>query len=123
MKSWSSDRCEQRIWYSVLQFIPVSILLWIATATTLITGTYCKQSNSTHFAHIWLMVLDACTTTIAILNSINFYNRHKELLQKHRILLKLFTFKSVLGLNFFQSVRPDFMQLHYPTSLIRIFFS
>ncbi|KAE8838450.1 hypothetical protein PTNB73_03534 [Pyrenophora teres f. teres] len=49
------------------------------------------------------MVLDACTTTIAILQSVSFYNRNKELLQKHQILLKLFTFKSVLGLNFFQS--------------------
>ncbi|CAA9962633.1 Solute-trans-a domain containing protein [Pyrenophora teres f. maculata] len=92
----------KRVWYSVLQFIPVSIMLWIATGATLITDKYCKQSNSIHFAHIWLMVLDACTTTIAILQSVSFYNRNKELLQKHQILLKLFTFKSVLGLNFFQ---------------------
>ncbi|RMZ67547.1 hypothetical protein GMOD_00001486 [Pyrenophora seminiperda CCB06] len=93
----------KRMWYSVLQFIPVSVGLWLATVATLVTGTYCKQSNSTHFAHIWLEILDAVTTTVAILHSVSFYNRNKELLKKHQILLKLFTFKSVLGLNFFQS--------------------
>lgn len=96
--------CKQRIWYHVLQFIPVSIVLWVATIATFATGTYCKQSNSFHFAHIWLAILDAYTTTVAIFFSVSFYNRNKELLQKHRILLKLFTFKSVLGLNFAQSV-------------------
>ena len=97
----------QRIWYGVLQFIPTSIVIWIATAATLATGTYCKQSNDVHFAHLWLTILVGYTTTVAIVSSLRFYNNNnnnKKLLQKHRIILKLVTFKGILGLNFLQSV-------------------
>lgn len=93
------------MWYSVLQFIPTSVVVWIATAASLAAGTYCKQSNSIHFAHIWLAIIAAYSTALAIIGSLVFYKRNKELLQKHKIILKLFTFKGVLGLNFLQSVR------------------
>lgn len=91
------------IWYGVLQFIPISIILWVATAATLAAGVYCRQSNSVHFAHIWLTVLDAYVTTVAIFMSLRFYGKNKATLSKHKILLKLFTFKGVIGLNFLQS--------------------
>jgi len=95
----------QRTWYGVLQFIPTSIVIWIATAATLATGTYCKQSNDVHFAHLWLTILIGYTTTVAIVSSLRFYKNNKKLLQKHQIILKLVTFKGILGLNFLQSVR------------------
>ncbi|ENI06331.1 hypothetical protein COCC4DRAFT_135661 [Bipolaris maydis ATCC 48331] len=93
----------KKTWYGVLQFIPTSIILWIATAISLAAGTYCKQSNSVHFAHIWITVLNAYTTLLAIICSLRFYKRNKPLLQKHSIILKLATFKGVLGLNILQS--------------------
>ncbi|KAG9185370.1 hypothetical protein G6011_07914 [Alternaria panax] len=93
----------KRTWYGVLQFIPTSIIIWIATAATLATATYCKQSNSTHFAHLWLTILVGYTTTVAIINSVRFYKTNQKLLQKHQITLKLVTFKGILGLNFLQS--------------------
>ena len=96
---------QQRTWYGVLQFIPVSAILWAATAISLAAGTYCKQSNSPHFAHIWITVLKAYSMVLAIIYSLKFYKRNKPLLSKHGIILKLLTFKGVLGLNFFQSVR------------------
>lgn len=43
----------------VFQLIPVSIVLWIATAISLAVGTYCETSNSPHFAHLWV-----CHTTL-----------------------------------------------------------
>lgn len=92
------------MWYGVLQFIPSSIGLWIATAASLALGTYCKQSNSLHFAHIYILVIEIFVTTIAILNSIRFYGAHKKVLQKHRIMLKLFAFKGIIGLNGLQTV-------------------
>jgi hypothetical protein len=94
----------QRTWYGVLQFIPTSIIIWIATIATLATGTYCKQSNNVHFAHIWLTILVGYTTAVAVISSVRFYKINKRLLQEHQILLKLITFKGILGLNFLQSV-------------------
>ena len=92
------------MWYGVLQFIPTSIILWIATAISLAVGTYCKQSNNIHFAHIWLTVFKILVTTVAILSSLRFYGKNKAKLLKHKILLKLFTFKGIIGLNVLQTV-------------------
>ena len=86
---------QQKTWYGVLQFIPASAILWAATAISLAVGTYCKQSNSPRFAHIWITVLKAITMVVAIIHSLRFYKRNKPLLSKHGILLKLMTFKGV----------------------------
>ncbi|KAI4712395.1 hypothetical protein J4E89_002662 [Alternaria sp. Ai002NY15] len=102
-RKMNSPTWLRRTWYGVLQFIPTSIVIWIATAATLATGTYCQQSNDVHFAHLWLTILIGYTTTVAIVGSLRFYKKSKKLLQKHRIILKLFTFKGILGLNFLQS--------------------
>ncbi len=95
------------MWYGVLQFIPTSILLWIATAVSLAAGSYCKQSNSIHFAHVWITAIKFVVTSIAILSTLRFYWKHKVILKKHNIFFKLFTFKGVIGLNFFQTVSLD----------------
>ena len=49
-----SPKWLKRVWYLVLQFIPVSVILWIATATSMAAGTYCATSNKLYFAHIWV---------------------------------------------------------------------
>lgn len=98
-----SPQWLKRMWYGVLQFIPTSIIIWIATAVSLAVGSYCKQSNSIHFAHIWITTLKVIVTTVAILCSIRFYGKNKTTLLQHRILLKLFTFKSIIGLNALQT--------------------
>jgi hypothetical protein len=100
------------MWYGVLQFIPVSILIWIATAVTLAVGVYCKQSNSVHFAHIWISTVKFFATGIAIICCLRFYSKHKAKLLKHSILLKLFTFKSIIGLNALQSVSEHTIHTH-----------
>jgi hypothetical protein len=60
-----SDRCNlvmqeltktQRLAFGVLQWIPMSIILWIATVISLAVGTYCSNSNNIHFAHIWVRI-------------------------------------------------------------------
>jgi hypothetical protein len=48
------DFDSQHLTIGVLQWIPVSIILWIATAITMGTGSYCATSKSLHFAHIWV---------------------------------------------------------------------
>lgn len=100
----STDTYLQRMWYGVLQFIPTSIIIWVATAISLVVGSYCKQSNNIHFAHIWITALKLIVTTVAILSALRFYGKNKAKLLQHRILLKLFTFKSIIGLNVLQTV-------------------
>jgi hypothetical protein len=95
----------QSIWYGVLQFIPTSLIIWIATIISLAVGSYCKASNNIHFAHIWLSAFKVIVATVAILSALRFYKQHKDKLQQHKILLKLFTFKSIIGLNVCQTVR------------------
>jgi uncharacterized membrane protein len=96
---------QQRIWYGVLQFIPSSIIIWIGTIVALAVGQYCRQSNSVHFAHLWITIFKFIVTTVSILCCLRFYSRMKTQLLQHRILLKLFTFKSIIGLNVAQTVR------------------
>lgn len=94
----------QRIWFGVLQFIPTSIIIWIGTIVALAVGQYCRQSNSIHFAHLWITIFKFVVTTISILSCLRFYSRNKPKLLQHKILLKLFTFKSIIGLNVAQTV-------------------
>jgi hypothetical protein len=89
----------------VLQLIPTSIIIWLATVISLAVGTYCKQSNSVHFAHIWITILKVVVTVIAVVNCLRFYGRFKKILKQHGVILKLFTFKGIIGINVFQTVR------------------
>lgn len=93
----------KRIWFGVLQFIPASIIIWIGTIVALAVGQYCRQSNSIHFAHLWITIFKFVVTTISILSCLRFYSRNKPKLLQHKILLKLFTFKSIIGLNVVQT--------------------
>lgn len=102
------SKFAQGIWYGVLQFIPTSIIIWIGTIVALAVGQYCRQSNSVHFAHLWITIFKFTVTTISILCCLRFYSKNKPKLLQHRILLKLFTFKSIIGLNVAQTVRPIF---------------
>ncbi|KAF2707854.1 hypothetical protein K504DRAFT_535464 [Pleomassaria siparia CBS 279.74] len=93
----------KKSWYAVLQFIPTSIILWIATVISLAAGTYCANSNSIHFAHIWITVLKGFVTAIAVLSSIKFYKQMKPQLVQHNVMKKLISFKGIIGLNALQS--------------------
>lgn len=50
----------RKLEFGVLQYIPISIILWIATAISLAEGTYCINSNSVHFAKIWVSISSRC---------------------------------------------------------------
>jgi hypothetical protein len=90
--------------------MPISVILWIATAVSVAAGTYCKRSNSVHFAHIWLKVLQIYSTTVAILSSIRFHKGNETKLKQHGILLKLLAFKGIIGLNGLQTVCSPLLQ-------------
>ncbi|KAL5398528.1 hypothetical protein PMIN02_001393 [Paraphaeosphaeria minitans] len=86
----------------VLQYFPVSIVVWLATANSLAVGTYCGASNKPRFAHIWLQVIKIVSTTFAVLACFRFYKIKQDRLAPHKVILKLLAFKGIIGLNALQ---------------------
>lgn len=111
-------KAVQRIWFGVLQFIPSSIIIWIGSIIALAVGEYCRQSNSVHFAHLWITIFKFFVTTVSILCCLRFYGRNKAKLLQHKILLKLFTFKSIIGLNVVQTVRSPPSREKHPSGYL-----
>lgn len=87
-----------------LQFLPVSIVVWVATAISLAVGTYCATSNSPRFAHIWISIIKIISTILAVVACLRFYKTKKEELEPHKVMLKFFAFKGIIGLNVLQTV-------------------
>ena len=85
-----------------LQYFPVSIIVWIATAISLAIGTYCAASNKPKFAHIWLQVIKITSTVIAVIACFRFHKFKKEQLAPHKVMLKFMAFKGIIGLNALQ---------------------
>lgn len=90
----------------VLQYIPISIFIWIVTCITVATGSYCATSNNPHFAHIWLTVIKTISTVLAVLACLRFYKMKKTQLSPHKVMLKFIAFKGLIGLNIIQTVCP-----------------
>lgn len=87
----------------VLQYFPVSIIVWIATAISIAVGTYCAASNKPKFAHIWIQVIKILSTIIAVLACLRFYKAKKDQLAPHKVMLKFMAFKGIIGLNVLQN--------------------
>ncbi|KAF2488958.1 hypothetical protein BU16DRAFT_432529, partial [Lophium mytilinum] len=85
-----------------LKFIPVSIILWIATVASLAAGTYCSNSNKIYFVHIWVTVIKAGATGVAIVSIFRFYKMMKAKLAPHKVMVKFFAFKGVILVMFVQ---------------------
>ncbi|RDW75725.1 hypothetical protein BP5796_06546 [Coleophoma crateriformis] len=95
--------------FLVLQFIPVSILMWIVAVAALATGHFCSTSNNIHFAHIWVTVITTISTIVAIMSILHFYRRMKPTLQPHKTMAKLISFKLIVFLNFLQTLVFSFL--------------
>lgn len=85
-----------------LQYFPVAIFVWLATAITIAIGIYCGASNKPRFAHIWLSVIKVVSTVVAVIACFRFYKMKKEQLAPHKVMLKFAAFKGIIGLNALQ---------------------
>jgi hypothetical protein len=97
----------QKLSFMVLQWIPVTIISWVATMIALAAGTYCLTSNNIHFAHIWITIIRAFSTAMAIGGILRFYNHSKDVLKPRGALKQLICFKVIVFLNFLQTVSPE----------------
>ncbi|KUJ18918.1 DUF300-domain-containing protein [Mollisia scopiformis] len=86
------------------QFPVVMIVLLVVTEITQATGSYCETSNSIHFAHIWVTVLSALSTVVAISSVLRYYKALKPTIKHRKPLSKLVGFKAIVFLNFVQTI-------------------
>ncbi|MCJ1293399.1 hypothetical protein MMC34_004953 [Xylographa carneopallida] len=95
---------SQKVRRLAAQYIAVATLVAIATDITQATGVYCNNSNSVHFAHIWLTIIRAVSSAVAIVAIIKFTTAQNRKLPRQRIMFKLVAFKLIVFLNLLQTI-------------------
>ncbi|MCJ1282678.1 hypothetical protein MMC26_002003 [Xylographa opegraphella] len=95
---------SQKVCRLASQYIAVATLVALITDITQATGIYCNNSNSVHFAHIWLTIIRAISAAAAVLAIVKFTMAQKPNLPRHRIMFKLVAFKLIVFLNFLQTI-------------------
>lgn len=86
---------------------------------TQLAGRYCQSSFSLAYAHIWCTVVSYIALPVGVVAVIQFYLRirHEPHVRIHRTSQKIWAFKGVLLLNFFQDVR-NFNRFDYLSRLM-----
>jgi hypothetical protein len=67
-------------------------------------GRYCEASLHPAFAHIWVMVFESISVTIAMTMVIQFYVQLKDDLAVHKPGIKVVSIKLVIFFSFWQTV-------------------
>ncbi|KAJ5928379.1 hypothetical protein N7466_007335 [Penicillium verhagenii] len=91
-------------YYSTLQYPIVALFVAIAQCITAAFNRYCLGSNQPAFAHLWLELIQEVSVTIAINAVIRFYANTKNYMKEHKPLMKLLSFKMMVGLIFLEQV-------------------
>ena len=89
---------------AVYQYTPVAIVLGIAQDATFAAGVYCVTETNVHFAKLWLTIIKAVSTTVAVLSILALVTRMRSVMPNKRLFFKLFAFKFIVFLEFIQNV-------------------
>jgi hypothetical protein len=91
-------------WVMIFQMPIVAIAVSIATDITEAVGVFCQESNSRHFANIYLRVIMTISLIVSVGAVLQMYMLLKKDLAHHSPMLKLTAFKIVVGLTLLQEV-------------------
>jgi hypothetical protein len=94
----------QVVWFCIFQYALVRVLFTIVSVVTEALDRYCAASLHPAFAHIWVMVFEGASVTVAMFMLIQFYLQLKGDLAEHRPFLKVLCIKLVIFFSFWQSV-------------------
>lgn len=97
------------IWVCVFQYCFVRVLMTVLSVLTESFGRYCLESLNPAFAHVWIMVIEAISVTVAMYCLIQFYVQIKGDIAQHRPFLKIVAIKLVIFLSFWQSILISFL--------------
>ncbi|RFU77360.1 duf300 domain protein [Trichoderma arundinaceum] len=91
------------IWVGVYQYCFIRVAMTVTAVITQHYGRYCESSNSPVFAHIWTLVVNALSVTIAMYCLIQFYIQLAKPLAEHKLFIKILAIKLVVFLSFWQA--------------------
>ncbi|KAJ5573609.1 uncharacterized protein N7459_008036 [Penicillium hispanicum] len=91
------------VWAGVFQYCVMRVLMTIIAIITQATGTYCEESLSPAFAHVWTVVIESIFVSIAMYCLIQFYHQINKDIKQHRPFLKIVSIKLVIFLSYWQS--------------------
>lgn len=92
-------------WIFVFQYPIVEIVSIVILEATEAAGTYCDQSLSPRFGHLWVQIISSLGVGACVIAILRFYGRMKNRMKVRRGLSKLVCFKLIVGIRFLQSVR------------------
>lgn len=90
-------------WIAVFQFPITDIIAIIILEATEASGTYCANSLSPKFGHLWSEILRSVGVGAAVVAIFRFYGRMKKLMKARRGFYKLLCFKLIVGVRFLQT--------------------
>ncbi|RMD42869.1 hypothetical protein DV735_g2293, partial [Chaetothyriales sp. CBS 134920] len=97
------------IWVSIFQYCFIRVSMTIVSVVTQAIGIYCLESLKPEFAHVWVLVIESISVTIAMYCVVQFYMQiHKDIPQ-HKPLLKVLAIKLVIFLSFWQTTILSFL--------------
>ncbi|KAJ5350022.1 hypothetical protein N7541_007749 [Penicillium brevicompactum] len=91
------------VWVGVFQYCVMRVLMTIVAVVTQAFGLYCEESLSPAFSHIWTVVIESVSVTIAMYCLIQFYHQTSQDIKQHQPFLKILSIKLVIFLSFWQS--------------------
>ncbi|KAI1836127.1 hypothetical protein DTO006G1_1315 [Penicillium roqueforti] len=112
-KTWGGERLWRTprsgltwfniVWVGVFQYCVMRVLMTIVAVVTQAFGLYCEASLSPAFSHIWTIVIESVSVTIAMYCLIQFYQQTSQDIKQYQPFLKIVSIKLVIFLSFWQS--------------------
>jgi len=92
-------------WICVFQMPLVMVVAFLAQEITTSTGDFCEYSLSPRFGNLWVQILTNISLSVAIMAVITFERRLRSVMKVNKPMMKLLTFKAILGIPFTIQVR------------------
>ncbi|KAF2456494.1 organic solute transporter Ostalpha-domain-containing protein [Lineolata rhizophorae] len=97
------------IWIGIFSYCVIRVFFTIVSVVSQHFDRYCETSLSPVFAHIWVLVFEATSVTIAMYCLIQFYAQLRGELAPHRPFLKVLCIKLVIFFCFWQALLVSFL--------------
>lgn len=97
------------IWAGIFQYCVIRVLFTTVSVISEAFDRYCEASLNPAFAHIWVLVFESLSVTVAMFMVIQFYLQLKTDLAEHKPFLKVLSIKLVIFFSFWQTIVISFL--------------
>jgi hypothetical protein len=99
-----ADDALQVVWIGIFQYCFIRVFFTGVAVVSQAFGRYCEASLSPAFAHVWVLLFEAMSVTVAMFMVVQFYMQLKDDLREHRPFLKVLSIKLVIFFVFWQTI-------------------